>query len=216
VPRHAGSRVEFTDKEERVRFLFGVIFGILLVAVGAAAYVMTGSYNTAATIPPGKTEKELATYALNKSVAKHAPNRRNPLSADPETFRGGLAHFRENCVVCHGAPGVDPGEIGQGLNPGAPDLTLRRTQARSDGELYWIVSEGIRMTGMPAFGPTHKENEIWQVVAFLRHLPGITDEEKTQLKGATEEAEHHEEAPPPGGTAKPPHMHAPGTPPHKD
>ncbi|PYQ66616.1 MAG: hypothetical protein DMF54_07230 [Acidobacteria bacterium] len=216
MPRHAGSRVEFTDKEERVRFLFGVIFGILLVAVGAAAYVMTGSYNTAATIPPGKTEKELATYALNKSVAKHAPNRRNPLSADPETFRGGLAHFRENCVVCHGAPGVDPGEIGQGLNPGAPDLTLRRTQARSDGELYWIVSEGIRMTGMPAFGPTHKENEIWQVVAFLRHLPGITDEEKTQLKGATEEAEHHEEAPPPGGTAKPPHMHAPGTPPHKD
>jgi len=199
-----------------VRFLFGVIFGILLVAVGAAAYVMTGSYNTAATIPPGKTEKELATYALNKSVAKHAPNRRNPLSADPETFRGGLAHFRENCVVCHGAPGVDPGEIGQGLNPGAPDLTLRRTQARGDGELYWIVSEGIRMTGMPAFGPTHKENEIWQVVAFLRHLPGITDEEKTQLKGATEEAEHHEEAPPPGGTAKPPHMHAPGTPPHKD
>ena len=72
------------------------------------------------------------------------------------------------------------------------------------------------MTGMPAFGPTHKENEIWQIVAFLRHLPGITDEEKAQLKGATEEAEHHEEAPPPGGTAKPPHTHPPGTPPHKD
>ena len=199
-----------------MRFLLGVIFGILLVAVGAGAYVYTGSFNTAATLPPGKAEKEIATFALNKSVAKHAPNRRNPLTADPETFRGGLAHFRENCVVCHGAPGVDPGEIGQGLNPGAPDLTLPRSQARSDGELFWIVSEGIRMTGMPAFGPTHKENEIWQIVAFLRHLPGITDEEKAQLKGATEEAEHHEEAPPPGGTAKPPHTHPPGTPPHKD
>ena len=200
-----------------MRFLFGVIFGILLVAVGAGAYVYTGSFNTAATLPPGKMEKEFATFALNKSVAKHAPNRRNPLTADPETFRGGLAHFRENCVVCHGAPGVDPGEIGQGLNPGAPDLTLARTQARSDGELFWIVSEGIRMTGMPAFGPTHKENEIWQIVAFLRHLPGIRDEEKTQLKGATEEAEHHhEEEPPAAGKEKPPHTHPPGTPPHKD
>jgi mono/diheme cytochrome c family protein len=200
-----------------VRFLFGVIFGILLVAVGAGVYVYTGSFNTAATLAPSKTEKEFATFALNKSVAKHAPNRRNPLPATPETFRGGLAHFRENCVVCHGAPGVDPGEIGQGLNPGAPDLTLPRIQARSDGEIFWIVSEGIRMSGMPAFGPTHKENEIWQIVAFLRHLPGITDEEKTQLKGATEEREeHHEEAPPAAGTEKAPHTHAPGTPPPKD
>jgi len=199
-----------------VRFLFGVFFGILLVAVGAGAYVWTGSFNTAATLPPSRTEKELATFALNKSVARRAPNRKNPLPANPDTFRGGLAHFRENCVVCHGAPGVDPGEIGQGLNPGAPDLTRARTQARSDGQLFWIVDEGIRMSGMPAFGPTHKENEIWQIVAFLRHLPEITDEEKAQLKreGGEEEG-HHEEAPPPGA-AKKPHSHAPGTPPHED
>jgi hypothetical protein len=112
---------------------------------------------------------------------------------------------------------VDPGEIGQGLNPGAPDLTLRRVQERSDGELFWITSNGIRLTGMPAFSPTHGENEIWQVVAFLRHLPEITDEETKQLKTETEEEEHHhEEAPPPSGAKKPAHAHAPGTPPHRD
>jgi mono/diheme cytochrome c family protein len=200
-----------------VRFLLGVVVGVLLVAVGAAAVVYTGSFNTSATIPPSKTERALTTLALNKSIARRAPNRKNPLPGTAEDLRGGLAHFRENCVICHGAPGVDPGEIGQGLNPGAPDLTLPRVQARSDGELYWITSNGIRMTGMPAFSPTHGENEIWQTVAFLRHLPEISDDEKEQLKTETEEEEdHHEEAPPAGGAKTPAHTHAPGTPPHQD
>jgi len=200
-----------------VRFLLGVVVGVLLVAVGVAAVVYTGSFDTSATVPPSKTERRLATFALDKSVARRAPNRKNPLLGTAEDLRGGLAHFRENCVICHGAPGVDPGEIGQGLNPGAPDLTLPRVQARSDGELYWITSNGIRMTGMPAFSPTHDENEIWQMVAFLRHLPEISDEEKKQLKTETEEEEHHhEEAPPAGGAKEPAHTHAPGTPPHRD
>jgi mono/diheme cytochrome c family protein len=197
-----------------VRFLSGIVFGILLVALGAAAVVYTGSFNTSAEIAPSRMERTLAEFALNKSVARRAPNRKNPLPATPETLRGGLAHFRENCVVCHGAPGVDPGEIGQGLNPGAPDLTLPRVQARTDGQLYWLVDGGVRMSGMPAFGPTHGENELWQIVAFLRHLPEITEEEKAQLKGEKEEAEHHHEDAPP--SAKPEHTHPPGTPPHAD
>lgn len=200
-----------------MRFFLGMIFGVLLVAVAVAAVVYTGSFNVSATIPPSKTERKLATFALNRVVARRAPARKNPLPADSETLRGGLAHFRENCLLCHGAPGVDPGEIGQGLNPGAPDLTLRRVQARSDGELFWITSNGIRMTGMPAFSPTHGEKEIWQIVAFLRHLPEITDAEKAALEREGEEKEHHhEEAPPPGAAAKPGHAHAPGTPPHED
>jgi len=190
-----------------VRFLTGVVFGILLVAAGAAAILYTGSFNTSAEKPPSRMEKKIATFALNKSVEHRAPNRTNPLPATPENLRRGLAHFRENCVLCHGAPGVDPGEIGQGLNPGAPDLTLPRVQARTDGQLFWLVDEGIKMTGMPAFGPTHDENEIWKIVAFLRHLPEITPEETAQLKRGREEEEdehHHEEAPPkPEPTADP-------------
>jgi mono/diheme cytochrome c family protein len=172
-----------------VRFLLGVIVGVLLVAVGAAAVVYTGSFNTAATVPPGKLERRLAIYALDRSVARRAPDRENPFPSTPETLREGLEEFRENCVVCHGAPGVDPEEIGQGLNPGAPDLTTPRVQARSDGELFWITSEGVRMTGMPAFGPTHEEKEIWEIVAFLRHLPEITAEETRELRREDEESE---------------------------
>lgn len=200
-----------------MKFLLGIVFGVVLVAVAAAAIVYTGSFDVAATVPPSRMERRLATLALDKSVARRAPDQKNPLAMSAETLRGGLAHYRENCVVCHGAPGVDPGEIGQGLNPGAPDLTLRRVQERTDGELFWITSNGIRMTGMPAFSPTHGEDEIWQIVAFLRHLPEVTDEETAQLKTETTEAEHHhEEAPPAGGAEKPAHTHPPGTPAHRD
>lgn len=165
-----------------MKFLMGIVFGIALVAFGAAAVVYTGSFNTAATIPPSRLEKRIATFALDRSVAKRAPARENPLPATPETRREGLREYRSHCLVCHGAPGVDPGPIGQGLNPGAPDLSLPRVQARTDGELFWITSEGIRMTGMPAFGPTEDEEEIWHMVAAVRYLPELTDDEVAQLK----------------------------------
>ena len=128
---------------------------------------------------------------------------------------------------CHGAPGVEESEFGEGLNPPAPDLTLPAMQRMRDGELFWVVSNGIRMTGMPAFSPTHKEDEIWKIVAFVRHLPEITKEEQQTLKaGREEETGHHEvesgrapaekeeqKAAPEG---EPAHTHPPGTKPHKD
>jgi mono/diheme cytochrome c family protein len=102
-----------------------------------------------------------------------------------------MAHYKEMCVFCHGAPGVDASEAGEGLNPPAPDLTLAKIQKRSDGELFWILQNGIRMTGMPGFGPTHKDEELWKIVAFLRHLPELTPDEEKALKAHAEaDAEH--------------------------
>ena len=185
-----------------MKFLAGILAGILLLAVGAAAFVVSGAFDVAATVNPGKLEKRLASVALDRSVARRAPKTSNPAAASPEALQTGLAHYRGMCVTCHGAPGVDPSEIGVGLNPAAPDLTLAKVQARTDGELFWLVSHGIRMSGMPAFGPTHKDEEIWKIVAFLRHLPELTDEEENQLKGSGE-AER------PGGHehAEPEHTH---------
>jgi len=167
-----------------MRFLAGMLFGILLVIVGAAAFLGTGSFNTAATLPPGKIEKQVAAFALNKSVQRRAPSTKNPFAGNADAVRVGLAHYKEMCVTCHGAPGVDPSEIGEGLNPPAPDLTLPKVQARTDGQLFWLVQNGIRMTAMPAFGPTHKDEEVWKIVSFLRHLPELTQEEEKQLKQA--------------------------------
>lgn len=193
-----------------MKVLAGILFGWLLVAIGAAVIVWSGVYNVAASAPLGKLETKIATFALNQSVHRRAPVAKNPFSRTPEVLRAGLANYRENCVVCHGAPGVDATEYGEGLNPPSPDLTLPRVQERPDGELYWIVSSGIRATGMPAFGPTHKPDEIWKIVAFLRHLPEITPDEQKALKSATEEAEHHhEEAEATESKGEPPRAPAP-------
>lgn len=178
-----------------MRFLSGILFGLLLVAGGVAAVVFTGAFNTAATAPVTGLERTVANLALDKSVAKRAPTRKNPFPSSPEVLLEGLKEYRENCVVCHGAPGVDAGPIGSGLNPAPPDLTLPRVQARSDGELFWLTGQGIRMTGMPAFAPTHSEEEIWEIVAFLRHLPEVTDQEQDLLRVAGEETKP---APTPG------------------
>lgn len=170
-----------------MRFLAGMVTALVLLLIAAGAVVATGAFDVAATRPPGTIEKRLAGMTLDRSVAKRAPDRKNPVAPSPEVFARGLRGYKEMCVTCHGAPGVDPSEAGQGLNPPAPDLTLAKVQARSDGELFWIIQNGIRMTGMPAFGPTHKEQAIWRMVAFVRHLPELSKDEEKALSGGHEE-----------------------------
>jgi mono/diheme cytochrome c family protein len=194
-----------------MRFFTGILFGLLLVAAAAGLYLATGFFNVAASVPTSKTEEGLARFALNRAVARRAPKSPSPVGSSPEVLRVGMAHYRENCLGCHGAPGVDAAEYGQGLNPPAPDLTLPRVQKRSDGELYWITANGIRMTGMPAFSPTHKEEELWKIVAFLRHLPELTPEEEKELAAMGVSGDHH----PGAGAAPPDHVDPPGAPPHK-
>ncbi len=157
---------------------------LLLPALGllaAGILIAAGLVDFSASTSPGRLEERIAQFALDHSIARHAPKTANPLAASPDAVRMGFALFRTHCVACHGAPGVDPTEGGASLNPPALGLTLPRVQARPDGELYWIVSHGIRMTGMPAFGPSRRDAEIWQLVAALRRLPRMTDKERRLL-----------------------------------
>ncbi len=174
-----------------MKFLTGLITGFLLLGLAAAAVVATGSFNTSANVPPSTLEKRLAGMALDRSVARRAPKAANPFSGNPDAARGGMAHYKEMCVFCHGAPGVDASEAGEGLNPPAPDLTLARIQQRTDGELFWIIQNGIRMSGMPAFGPTHKDEEIWKIVSVVRQLPRLTAEEQKALKSDGDSDHEH-------------------------
>jgi mono/diheme cytochrome c family protein len=153
-----------------------------LAALCVGIVLSVGLVDFSALKPPGRLEEKLATFALNRSIARHATKVANPLARSPEAVAAGLALFRTHCVTCHGAPGVDPTEGGASLNPPAPGLTLARVQARSDGELKWIVSNGIRMTGMPAFGASRSEEELWQLVAALRRLPQLSPDERHALR----------------------------------
>ena len=167
-----------------MRFLLGIVTGLLLLGAAAIFAIGTGRIPIAATQPPSDLEQRLAKLALSRSLARRAPSTANPVKATPETIAKALTHYRSMCLTCHGAGTVDPSAIGEGLNPPAPDLSQPSVQKRTDGELFWLIQNGIRMTGMPAFGPTHKDEELWELVAFLRHLPELTTAEEAALEGS--------------------------------
>jgi mono/diheme cytochrome c family protein len=96
------------------------------------------------------------------------------------------------CVYCHGAPGREASDIGRGLRPSPPNLA-ETAQRWNDSQLFWIVKNGIKMTGMPAFAPTHADNTIWNIVGFVRQLTRLTAEEYSGLEEHSTEThdEHH-------------------------
>ena len=180
-----------------MRFLLGIVVGAAGILIAAYVLGTSGTITVAATRHGGVNDimdRWLAESA-ERSIERHATTKANPFANDPSALSAGLAHYKENCLECHGARSIDAEELAKGLNPAPPMLDMAEFQKMSDGQLFWVVSNGIRMTGMPAFSPTHTEDEIWKIVTFVRHLPKLTDAEVAQLKqGREESSEHHHEA----------------------
>lgn len=185
---------------------------VALVAIGAAGIaLLTGAFDFAATTRASSLEVRLAHFLLDRSIERNAPRHTGPVPSSVNAIGAGLSHYRANCLSCHGAPGVEPFEFAEGLNPPPPDLSAPAIQKRPDGELFWIVRHGIRMSGMPAFRPTHSDDEIWTLVGAIRHLPRLTPEERTFLESAHAAQEHrhehgHEDEP--SSTVTAPHEHS--------
>jgi mono/diheme cytochrome c family protein len=174
-----------------MKFFAGVVVTVLVVLAIAGFVFATGRFNVAATAPPDFTDK-LAPWVLDKSIERGAKSVTDPVSKDPNAVALGLSHYRENCLPCHGAPGVDPAEFHEGMNPAPPDIESQGVQHDSDAELFWVIKNGIRMTGMPAFGVNHNDEEIRHIVAFVRHTPQLTDAERQALKTGAGEEHHHD------------------------
>lgn len=177
-----------------MRFLLGVVVGAIGLVAAAVIVASTGRIDVAATRHGGWNDRldHWLFSVSSRSIEKHAPAATNPFASNPAAAAAGLAHYRENCLDCHGARDVDTSEFARGLNPGPPMLDMDDVQRMSDGELFWVISNGVRATGMPAFSPTHSKEEIWKIVAFVRRLPKLTDAEVAALKkGREAEEEHH-------------------------
>jgi mono/diheme cytochrome c family protein len=178
-----------------MRFLFGVLIGVAGVFVAGYFIATSGRISVAATQHGGINDRidSFLASVSDKSIEKHAPRKSNPFANDPAAAASGLIHYRANCLSCHGAKDIDTAEFAKGLNPGAPMLDMKDSQKLSDGELFWVISNGIRSTGMPAFSQTHNPDEIWRIVSFVRRLPQLTPEEIAKLKEGRPEADHHHE-----------------------
>ena len=182
------------------RKVFGIVgivvaAEIVLFVVGFVVVVYSGIYNVAATKPePGATDWVLST-TMDRSVHHHAAGIRVSATYESPDPSEGYEHFSEMCVACHGAPGIEPSEMGKGLNPRALDLSEAANEW-TPSEVYWIVKNGIKMSGMPAFGPTHDDEKLWNITAFVKRLPGLAPEQDAMRGKATEahttESEHAE------------------------
>jgi mono/diheme cytochrome c family protein len=156
---------------------------LVLAGVAALVFVYSGEYNVAASEPHSAIERWALETTMENSVRDHAAGIQVPPLDEPSLTRSGFHHFQEMCVTCHGAPGQERSEIGKGLTPTPPELS-EAIPNWTEAELYWIVKHGIKMSGMPAFGRTHSDKEIWGIVAFLRRLPALSPEEYQALRQA--------------------------------
>jgi len=162
-----------------------LIFLILVVAAGlgiaAAASLLHDGLSSRA--KPSPLEALIARNARHLAIPSNARGAQNPLSASSENLRDARLHFADHCATCHANDGGGNSMIGQGLYPKPPDLRLPETQKLSDGELFWIIENGVRFTGMPAFGGHHgTQEDSWKLVLFIRHLAQLTVDEQMEME----------------------------------
>jgi mono/diheme cytochrome c family protein len=163
---------------------------ILLIAIAAAATLLVSAWVIAgrgfsARDKPTVVEAFVARRLRSLATPKDAQEAQNPVHATEEVLSEAMAHFADHCAFCHANDGSGDTDIGKGLYPKPPDMRLPDTQNLTDGELYYIIHNGIRLTGMPAFGDGTAEepdHESWKLVHFIRHLPLLTAEELERME----------------------------------
>ena len=177
-----------------------LLIGVALagVAVAFAVSILHDGLSSRAT--PTAVEAALARNLRHLVISSTARSAQNPLLDSPEDQRDARRHFADHCAICHANDGSGDSAFGAGLYPKPPDLRLPHTQELTDGELFWIIENGVRFTGMPAFAiPDHGgQVESWKLVHFIRHLPHLAPAERFEMekynpKGSDERAEEQEE-----------------------
>ena len=167
----------------RARNILFVMAVVLLVLAAVAIYYARRGFS--AREQPTVLEARLASLVRNAATPRGAKRARNPVPATEDNLRAGMAHWADHCAICHDNNGSGGSEIGKNLYPKAPDMRLPHTQGLSDGELYYIIQNGVRLTGMPAWGVRgdgDRNEDSWKLVLFIRHLPSLTRAEEQEME----------------------------------
>jgi len=168
---------------KRMGLLLIVLLVIGSAVLAAAAYLISRGFS--ARDEPTSAEAFVARRLRHLGVPSRSRELVNPVPPGPEVTERAMAHFADHCASCHGNDGRGETLIGRGLYPKPPNMAESGTQQLSDGELYYIIENGVRFTGMPAFGEeagNDQNKESWDLVHFIRRLPTITDEELAAMK----------------------------------
>jgi mono/diheme cytochrome c family protein len=160
-----------TRHDLEVAALTVVCVAVLLVAAALTTFYL-GIFNVAADAPHTAVVSKLIAFVRERSIEARAENLKVPSLDNPTRIREGAEHYAEMCVSCHLGPGLAENEMRPGMNPKPPVLAALPPEEPS--EQFWIIKHGLKMTAMPAWGTTHSDEEIWNMVAFLQKLPRLS------------------------------------------
>jgi mono/diheme cytochrome c family protein len=166
------------------RLIWAVVGLFALIGAAAAiavALLLRGGIGARA--EPGALETAIARPLRSLGLPRDARDLQNPIPATAEALADGRAHFADHCAICHANDGSGDTEIGRALYPRAPDMRARETQALTDGQLFYIIENGVRFTGMPGWGTGTPEGTAasWHLVHFIRRLPQLSPEELEEM-----------------------------------
>ncbi|HEY1992661.1 MAG TPA: cytochrome c [Gammaproteobacteria bacterium] len=157
-----------------MQIAFRTLLAIAAVtALAVVAYAYSAIEDVAASRPEGAVTGWLLTTIRDRSIERRASGIKVPPLDDPKLIAEGFGHYHEMCTGCHLAPGIDSSEIRAGLNP-QPPVLAEIVPNSNPARLFWVIKNGVKMTGMPAWGASHSDGMIWAMVAFLEKLPGMT------------------------------------------
>jgi mono/diheme cytochrome c family protein len=156
---------------------------LLAIVLGVAGFgIVLERRGISARDNPSTIEAYTAGAIRRLSIPAAAKRAANPFQATPDLLKQAREHFADHCATCHANDGSGKTEIGQNLYPKAPDMRLPQTQNLTDGEIYYFIHNGIRLTGMPAWGDADRDPDSWKLALFIRHLPQLTREEEEDMK----------------------------------
>ena len=166
--------------------LIAFIIVLVLGTIGTVGWMGYQLFSTGFSAKPEPHALEIlvARQIRHLAIPLEQRNAPNPIPLNPDVMKESLAHFADHCATCHANDGSGQTPIGKNVYPKAPDLRLADTQSMSDGEIFWVIHNGIRFTAMPAWGEGDpaEDKDSWKLVHFIRHLPQLTPEELDQMK----------------------------------
>jgi len=148
------------------KIIFTVIFTLVVIVAAFTVFIYSGAYNVSQLVPHNAITKWIINTTMHRSVNHRIKDIQVPPLNDTAMIIQGLRHYNGMCISCHGAPGINPEEMTEGLYPKPPRF-YKSSDMPDPNESYWIIKNGIKMTSMPAFGPTHTDQEIWAMTDFL-------------------------------------------------
>jgi thiosulfate dehydrogenase len=151
----------------------GIVGTLVVIVLLGYAAVELGLLPANADGKASKIERWAARTSLRATIARQAPRTPNPVALTDENLMSGIKLYAENCVMCHGAYDANQSNVAAGLYQRPPQLAKDGVEDDPEGVTFWKVTHGIRFTGMPAFGHTLNETQIWQLALFLKHMDSL-------------------------------------------